>query len=642
MASQLSLIATKDVISVILLLLSLSMIGVLGENDGCPMWLAPSYITETSADFPKYGLFAGQAYEQDSILPLSELAIPLIDFFGDFNRAKPHGSDVLEFLENYLWTQEKIGSMWEGSISAPGIIPGIGVLANYHSTYSNADFLQASILLRETTEDDEFKKPGEANLIRGSVTPYFNATLKATQHIPAGMEIFADFGDVWDGNFTENIYQDKIHRYDYNIADEIVNKMVDLYEKHPDLSLDMKEDIMDFMLQKVLTTVAGPNAKTINALIPDNPRKLKKVQEAGGTFMYRYRDMIRTNEWLEENGFCLDTIRQGVSTIPNAGRGAFAARDIKKGETITITPMVHIADKDLLTMYPIEFVENEKNDTIEEKYDESGGPLGKQILLNYAFGHPESSMVFVPTGPQVTLINNGAKYANAHVKWAESDDPIENPSGYLDLSVDDMAQVKESVLMMKVVAARDIGVGEEITINYGNSWQKAWDSYEKEWKLTKEGRPHPLKAEDLRIMYKNKPLETPETIDENPYPEDVLTFCFLFTTERPDGEQMTNQEFGTEINQFIGPTKYEAYDSKILYMVGVLDRKEAPGFFYNYTVRASLGENENEFADVVDVPHSACTFFDSHYSSDIHLEDAFRHPIGMPESLIPVSWRNLR
>ncbi|MGK3742605.1 MAG: hypothetical protein ACI90V_009461 [Bacillariaceae sp.] len=642
MASQLSLIATKDVISVILLLLSLSMIGVLGENDGCPMWLAPSYITETSADFPKYGLFAGQAYEQDSILPLSELAIPLIDFFGDFNRAKPHGSDVLEFLENYLWTQEKIGSMWEGSISAPGIIPGIGVLANYHSTYSNADFLQASILLRETTEDDEFKKPGEANLIRGSVTPYFNATLKATQHIPAGMEIFADFGDVWDGNFTENIYQDKIHRYDYNIADEIVNKMVDLYEKHPDLSLDMKEDIMDFMLQKVLTTVAGPNAKTINALIPDNPRKLKKVQEAGGTFMYRYRDMIRTNEWLEENGFCLDTIRQGVSTIPNAGRGAFAARDIKKGETITITPMVHIADKDLLTMYPIEFVENEKNDTIEEKYDESGGPLGKQILLNYAFGHPESSMVFVPTGPQVTLINNGAKYANAHVKWAESDDPIENPSGYLDLSVDDMAQVKESVLMMKVVAARDIGVGEEITINYGNSWQKAWDSYEKEWKLTKEGRPHPLKAEDLRIMYKNKPLETPETIDENSYPEDVLTFCFLFTTERPDGEQMTNQEFGTEINQFIGPTKYEAYDSKILYMVGVLDRKEAPGFFYNYTVRASLGENENEFADVVDVPHSACTFFDSHYSSDIHLEDAFRHPIGMPESLIPVSWRNLR
>jgi hypothetical protein len=642
MASQLSLIATKDVISVILLLLSLSMIGVLGENDGCPMWLAPSYITETSADFPKYGLFAGQAYEQDSILPLSELAIPLIDFFGDFNRAKPHGSDVLEFLENYLWTQEKIGSMWEGSISAPGIIPGIGVLANYHSTYSNADFLQASILLRETTEDDEFKKPGEANLIRGSVTPYFNATLKATQHIPAGMEIFADFGDVWDGNFTENIYQDKIHRYDYNIADEIVNKMVDLYEKHPDLSLDMKEDIMDFMLQKVLTTVAGPNAKTINALIPDNPRKLKKVQEAGGTFMYRYRDMIRTNEWLEENGFCLDTIRQGVSTIPNAGRGAFAARDIKKGETITITPMVHIADKDLLTMYPIEFVENEKNDTIEEKYDESGGPLGKQILLNYAFGHPESSMVFVPTGPQVTLINNGAKYANAHVKWAESDDPIENPSGYLDLSVDDMAQVKESVLMMKVVAARDIGVGEEITINYGNSWQKAWDSYEKEWKLTKEGRPHPLKAEDLRIMYKNKPLETPETIDENSYPEDVLTFCFLFTTERPDGEQMTNQEFGTEINQFIGPTKYEAYDSKILYMVGVLDRKKAPGFFYNYTVRASLGENENEFADVVDVPHSACTFFDSHYSSDIHLEDAFRHPIGMPESLIPVSWRNLR
>lgn len=439
------------------------------------------------------------------------------------------------------------------------------------------------------------------------------------------------------------MYQDKIHRYDYDIADDLVNKMVDLYEKHPSLSLDMKEDIMEFMLQRVLTTVAEKNAKTINSLIPENPRKLKKVQEAGGTFMYRYKDIVRSNDWLENNGFCLDTINNGVSNINNAGRGAFANRDIEKGEIITITPLIHIADKDLLTMYPIEFVKNDENDEVEERYDKSGGPIGKQILLNYVFGHPESSMVFVPTGPQVTLINNGAKNSNAHVKWAESDDSMINPSGYLDMTVDEMAEVNESVLILKIVAARDIGVGDEITINYGNSWQKAWDSYEEKWKETKEGKPHPLKAEDLRKMYKNKPFETPETLEKNPYPDDILTFCFLITTDKPDGTQMTNQEFGTEINLFDAPTTYEEYDSKSLYSVEILDRKEAPGFFYNYTVRASLGDEDDQFADVVDVPHNACNFFlDAPYSSDILQPDVFRHPIGMPESQIPVSWRNLR
>ena len=397
----------------------------------------------------------------------------------------------------------------------------------------------------------------------------------------------------------------------------------------------MKEDVMDFLLQKVLTTVAGPNAKTIHSLIPANPRKLKQIQDSGGTFMYRYQDMIRSNEWLEENGFCLDTIRKGVSKIPNAGRGAFANRDIEAGETITITPLLHITDKNLLNMYPIP-------DASTEEFDESNGHIGKQILLNYAFGHPESKMVFVPTGPQITLINNGGRSdSNARIAWADdADDVFNNPDSYLTWSVADMTDVKDMVLVMKIVAKHDIKEGEEITINYGTSWQKAWDTYEMHWKNSREGKPHPLKSEDMRKLYKNKPLETEENLLHNPYPEGVISACFLHTQDLPDGTTMTNQEFGTPINQFSSPNRYEDYDSKTLYFVDVLDRIEAPGFFYNYTVRASLGSGVNEFADVRDVPHVACTFYDREYESDIHLEGAFRHPIGMPDSMMPKAWRN--
>merc|ERR1712194_597949 len=106
-------------------------------------------------------------------------------------------------------------------------------------------------------------------------------------------------------------------------------------------------------------------------------------------------------------------------------------------------------------MYSIESVENDDG-TVDQVYNESDGPIGRQLILNYAFGHPETSMIFIPTGPQVNLINNGGENANAHIKWAESGDPFVNPSVHLDMTVDEMAEVNDSVLIMKIVADRSI------------------------------------------------------------------------------------------------------------------------------------------------------------------------------------------
>lgn len=439
------------------------------------------------------------------------------------------------------------------------------------------------------------------------------------------------------------MYQDKIYRYDYEIADKLVNGLVEFYEQFPDLTMEMKEDIMDFMLSKVLGVATGAGAKTVNSLIPANPRKLKSVQEAGGTFMYRYRDMIKSTKWLEQNGFCLDAIRSGVSSIPNAGRGAFASRNLRKGETITITPMMHIADKDLLTMYPILETTNETSGLPVTAYDKEQGPIGKQLLMNYAFGHPESSMLLVPVGPQVTLINNGQKGANAHITWTTKQDPLPNWKDALHKSVDEMAALSQISLTMKIVARRTILEGEEITLDYGTGWQEMWESYQAEWEQSKEGKPHPLKAEDMRLLYKEKPLETSESLKEYPYPEKVDVACFLSTKARPDGILMTHQELGWDILQFAEPSGYDKYDGSDLYIIAeIMDRKEAPDFFFNYTVRFGFRADPNKFQDVMDVPHAACTFVDQPYSSDVFTPGAFRHPIGIPDSVFPTAWMNLR
>jgi hypothetical protein len=448
------------------------------------------------------------------------------------------------------------------------------------------------------------------------------------------------FAASWDGNFTENIYQDKIHRYDYGIADDLVDALIVFFDKFPDLSLTLQEDIMDFMLQNVLQTATGANAKTITSLIPANPRKLKRVQQAGGTFMYRYQDMIKSNKWLNKYGFCLDAIREGPSTIPNAGRGAFATRDIPKGETITVTPIVHVASTDLLDMYPIKTESSDS--TTKTVYDNNKEAMGRQLLINYSFGHPESSLLLIPVGPQVTLINHGGKTANAYITWSgQKGDVIENGMGYFDDSVDELSKVQEIVFHMKLVALTDIKEGDEITLNYGDSWQKEWDEYESEFKELLEGEAHPLKADDMKAMYKNKPYETLATLKERPYPEHVHLACFLETDERPDGTLMTNQKFGWDITQFRLPVNYDEFNGAHFYRVNVLGRHEAPSFFYNYTVRARISDGDDGIEDVFNVPHDACTFVDSPYTSDIHLPWAFRHFIEINDADFPMKWRDL-
>jgi hypothetical protein len=142
-------------------------------------------------------LYAGKQYKQGTVIPYPELSIPVIDYFGDFNRARPMHEDILKFMEDNLWTPEFIGSHWEGNYTSPAYIPGVGLLTNYHTGYSNVDFIQASVLKREPQVSSDgimFPKSGESHLLRGAITPYYNATMKATADIPAGMELFANFG----------------------------------------------------------------------------------------------------------------------------------------------------------------------------------------------------------------------------------------------------------------------------------------------------------------------------------------------------------------------------------------------------------------------------------------------------------------
>eukprot|EP00550_Attheya_septentrionalis_P001234 CAMPEP_0198283790 /NCGR_PEP_ID=MMETSP1449-20131203/3391_1 /TAXON_ID=420275 /ORGANISM="Attheya septentrionalis, Strain CCMP2084" /LENGTH=79 /DNA_ID=CAMNT_0043980625 /DNA_START=7 /DNA_END=243 /DNA_ORIENTATION=+ len=63
----------------------------------------------------------------------------------------------------------------------------------------------------------------------------------------------------------------------------------------------------------------------MNAL-PKTIDKLNVASEMGSIKVNGPPITKRSVEWLKENGKCLDNIKAGNSTIPEAGRGAFATR----------------------------------------------------------------------------------------------------------------------------------------------------------------------------------------------------------------------------------------------------------------------------------------------------------------------------
>ena len=175
---------------------------------------------------------------------------------------------------------------------------------------------------------------------------------------------------------------------------------------------------------------------------------------------------MRTIEWLNENGRCMDNIRPGNSTIPSAGRGAFATRFIPKGGMVAPGPVLHIANHTALNMYDIDPLTKGRDLTKE---------TGKQLILNYCFGHGKSTVLLCPYTSPSAYINHSRK-PNARVVWA--DPTTHNHNAYwLEEDVEFLKYQEEIGLSLNFVATRDIKPGEEVFIDYGREWEKAWKRF---------------------------------------------------------------------------------------------------------------------------------------------------------------------
>ena len=166
---------------------------------------------------------------------------------------------------------------------------------------------------------------------------------------------------------------------------------------------------------------------------------------------------IRSVQYLKEHGKCMDNIVPAKSEIPHAGRGAFATRFIPKGGLIAPAPVVHIADRTTTNMYNA--TKGQQGDDVRDET----ALISHQIILNYMFGHPNSTVLLFPYSSNVAYINHHATEYNAEVRWAE-DFSFFHKEEWLRKPVDFLEEQWTSGLMLEYIALRDIQAGEEVSV----------------------------------------------------------------------------------------------------------------------------------------------------------------------------------
>lgn len=150
---------------------------------------------------------------------------------------------------------------------------------------------------------------------------------------------------------------------------------------------------------------------------------------------------------LEQEGHCLTDIYFKDSTIPMAGKGVFTKRAHAVGDIVSISPVLVLSRRDIVDV------------------------SSSTVLLNYCISQNNSDVALFPLG-RAALINHGGISANVQIEWHQWDD-----SNALNMDVFDLMDLSYSALDIKYVATRDIAIGEELLLDYGVLWEKAWGQY---------------------------------------------------------------------------------------------------------------------------------------------------------------------
>jgi len=569
------------------------------------------YIAESSIPNAGLGTYTGIPMEKGT----KSFGGPVFAHVDAAAEGRDHG--------DYFW-DEPIFSFPLFDTDFPSIFLEFGA-TNSHPTLFNLDSTLEGFK-RDSAGLHRFKDPGA-----GAFTTYTGLKWEATRHIEAGSELFVDIG--------EGYFQEREHKIghvpteeDYEIADQILLDYLQM--KH-------KEDWTEEGYDEFLIFVEEKTSKHIRALLPSDFNDLETAAEMGSA-KFNLPNNIKTPEWLKENGWCIDDkVEQDISSIPQAGRGIFAKRSIEKGSTVAPSPVI-IFRRNLMDIYDYYIAK----DTDYIAYDENA-VVGKRMILNYSYSHPESTVLIVPNNALVSYINHNGNDPNTKVRWIDAFNM--KPDDWLSKSPEELFKTGSGP-MMEFYALRDIKPGEEITVDYGPEWETAWTNHVNSWDPDENMKDY-ISADD----YMERGLFTIRTETEqekDPYPENLRTACYFTRNDFLGDDDDAEWEEGIEIDLFdLGDeTNYyqclfecnilssQVRDGDRYFNVALFEYRSNPQFWL-YTEGEECYIPGHIFVN--GMPSKAIKVIDLRYTSDEHIKGAFRHEIGVPDGFFPSNWLDI-
>mmetsp|Transcript_2891 Transcript_2891/g.6202 ORF Transcript_2891/g.6202 Transcript_2891/m.6202 type:complete len:776 (+) Transcript_2891:233-2560(+) len=597
----------------------------------CGVYLAPSSIPGAGL-----GMYVGNRTIQEGTAVTDEdILIPIIE--RTWHNEK-HLTEKNFLWDEYIWnsnifpfTEPEIGLDLLDDMQM--VSPGVGSAANCYLTMVNVVDNDIKVS-REGLLNDS---PGQ-----GAFSIYHGRSFRATNEMEPGQEIFVNYGEEYFGH-REHIYGILPMQDDFDAADEILkiaqsltiynDGIVATAEDEDATDEDdetVREEVWDDLHSVIKDISNNPYTKPSRMLnaIPSDPSIAKEVLEdgGGGTAWQDHKRSIRALEWLEEHGQCADNIGVGKSTIPDAGRGAFATRFVPSGGLVSPAPLVHVGDLDTMAMFT-EHVYNKKDKLVPNR----SGAYTWQLMLNYCFAHEQSTLLLCPYGLLSSLINHSSgENANTRIQWSEKD-RMRHPE-WLENPIEAWAAEYHTGLQFDFVAKRDIEKGEELLIDYGPLWQDAWDTHVRAFRFDEyrfEQYLPSYELDELLLKEDNDLSFRLRTEDDRDYRLDgVQLYCRGWYLAKY-GIEMQHWTRETPMCSIVRKLGKDSYLVRIIEWID--NSKDRRSDYYAYHQKSPI---------IRGLPRDAFFFEDLPYARDIHQEWAFRHPMMIPDDMFPKIWKN--
>jgi hypothetical protein len=563
--------------------------------DECTLFLAESSIPNAG-----WGMYTGKQLGRGDVIGPTDVVIQVADQEANMQLWKDTGHAELPLwkMHDYYWNSDITYANNEGD-DISSIVPGLGMAANSHTGLVNVENIGAQ------------RRQSEGN--NGAFSHFTEQTFRTYEPLLAGHELFAEYGDNW---FSERFGDDFPLSRDYVLADNIVSSFFNKVAGRVSEESSALAEIWNTVVESVplfSKRLASALPKTLGQVLDRRGRRRRSAYLS-------VPNVIRPLSWLREEGMCMDHIVTNTSNIKHAGLGAFATRFLPKGTIVAPAPVVPLSKNHLKVVVP--YNSHHRKRIRKGQYDHEPIWEGYQLLLNYVYGHPSTSLVFFPYATAVNLINHNGTKPNVMLQWSSKETPV------FDQTPSDLLKNPKTFLM-EIVALRDIRESEEIFLDYGEPWQKAWDEH---------GHFEPDPDFSSAWSYAQEEIyRTEEGIDRG-YPDHVEVFCWYDYDADESVESIMEMGGHQEIRQWKPHDTSNIFEAQRCRLRSHVTSKEGE---IRYSVRIlEVEDGDPNIVIVENVPRSSITFRDTKYSSPQFQRKAFRHEIRLPDSMIPDIWKD--